>query len=73
MGNTMDNNSVPQNQTGISLLVVMWVIHLITILDKATITFILGTIVLIMAGYHYFLQIKKTRRELKKLKNKQDA
>jgi hypothetical protein len=66
MHKAMDNQLPPgANYTGPGLLVFMWINTMMTLLEKANITFILSTAVSIVAGYYYLLQIRKIRRELK--------
>lgn len=54
-----------QNGNGLLLLAFMWMLNIITLIDRGLITFILGTIVTILAGWYYILQIRKLRRENK--------
>jgi hypothetical protein len=67
MHRAMDSHQITpgSNYTGPGLLIIMWINTLMTLLEKANITFILSTGVSIIAGYYYLLQIKKTRRDLK--------
>lgn len=62
---TMDNNITPTDYFGWSLLAIAWSLNMIAIIGQEYISFILGTVVTCMAGYHYFLQIRKAKREEK--------
>jgi hypothetical protein len=67
MHKAMDNHHIEPgaNYTGPGLLIIMWINTLMTLLEKANITFILSTAVSVVAGYYYLLQIRKIRNELK--------
>jgi hypothetical protein len=62
---TMDHNVTGSDYTGPGLLIIMWINTMITIFEKANITFVLSAAVSILAGYYYILQIRKTKREEK--------
>lgn len=56
------------NQPNISspaVLGVTLMMNLIAILDRGTVTFVLGVMVSILAGIHYVLQIRKLSKEEK--------
>ena len=55
----MENNT----HGGLLLVLGSWSFHLIAILDRNSISFILGTIVSIMAIVHYWMQIRKNLKD----------
>lgn len=46
----------------------MWMLNIVTMIDRGLVTFMLGTVVTVLAGYYYILQIRKLRKEEKKNK-----
>lgn len=64
----MDNHHLHpgSDYTGPCLLVISFVFNMLSIMDKATITFVLSTIVSILAGMYYIMQMRKLRRDSKK-------